>query len=183
MLTAGAARWRDAVAARVPGGRAGAHGGSTGAAGAGAGAGTGAEAAAPGGVAGDRGVSTVEVVILAPVMILFILVLVAFGQLVDGRGAVDGAARDAARAGSLQRDQTVAQRQALDAAKADLADTCVDGTLQVHQTSPGFDPGDYFSVEVSCDIRGLGSLGLDIRKTITSKASSPLDRYRRAVAD
>ena len=46
---------------------------------------------------GDRGLSTIEVVILAPIMILFILVLVGFGQLVEGRGAVDSAARDAAR--------------------------------------------------------------------------------------
>ena len=54
----------------------------------------------------DRGLSTIEVVILAPVMILFILVLVAFGQLVDGRGAIDGAARDAARAGWIPRRTT-----------------------------------------------------------------------------
>jgi Flp pilus assembly protein TadG len=131
----------------------------------------------------DRGVSTIEVVILAPIMILFILILVAFGQLVDGRGAVDGAARDAARAGSIQRDQNVAMQQAVAAAQADLDDTCVTGTLKVEQTSAGFDPGGFYSVQVSCDIRGLGSLGLDIRKTITSKASSPLDPFRRAVAD
>ena len=63
---------------------------------------------------------TIEVVILAPVMILFILVLVAFGQLVDGRGAIDGAARDAARAGSLQKDQGTAMAEARKAAAADL---------------------------------------------------------------
>lgn len=131
----------------------------------------------------DRGVSTIEVVILAPIMILFILVLVAFGQLVDGRGAVDGAARDAARAGSIQRSQGVAMDQAIAAAQADLGDTCVDGTLKVRQTSAGFAPDTLFSVEVSCTIRGLGSLGLDIRKTLTASASSPLDPYRRAVAN
>ena len=60
----------------------------------------------------DRGLSTVEVVILAPVMIMFILVLVAFGQLVDGRGALDGAARDAARAGSIQKDHGTAIAEA-----------------------------------------------------------------------
>lgn len=132
---------------------------------------------------GDRGVSTIEVVILAPIMILFILVLVAFGQLVDGRGAVDGAARDAARAGSIQRSQSVAMAQATAAAEADLGDTCVDGTLQVRQTSAGFASDTLYTVEVSCTIRGLGSLGLDIKKTLTSSASSPLDPYRRAVAD
>jgi len=128
----------------------------------------------------DRGVSTIEVVILAPIMILFILVLVAFGQLVDGRGAVDGAARDAARAGSIQHDQSIAMAQAVAAVQADLDDTCVDGTLQVSQTSAGFEPDTLFTVEVSCTIRGLGSLGLDIQKTLTTTASSPLDPYREA---
>jgi Flp pilus assembly protein TadG len=129
----------------------------------------------------DRGLSTIEVVILAPIMILFILILVAFGQLVDGRGAVDGAARDAARAGSIQHSQGIAMREAVAAAEADLGDTCVSGSLQVRQTSPGFEPGAYYTVEVSCTIRGLGSLGLDINKTLTATASSPLDRFKRAV--
>jgi hypothetical protein len=130
----------------------------------------------------DRGLSTIEVVILAPVMILFILVLVAFGQLVDGRGALDGAARDAARAGSLQRSQSSAMRQAQQAAQQDLVDTCVGGSLQVRQVgNGGFAPRSLFQVEVSCTIRGLGSLGLNIDKTLTSTAASPLDPYRRAV--
>lgn len=128
----------------------------------------------------DRGISTIEVVILAPVMILFILILVAFGQLVDGRGAVDGAARDAARAGSIQRSRGVARDQALEAARADLEDTCVSGTLHVTQVGNGFESGGLFTVEVTCTIRGLGSLGLKIDKTITAQAASPLDPYRRA---
>ncbi|MFJ2631855.1 TadE/TadG family type IV pilus assembly protein [Streptomyces sp. NPDC087422] len=128
----------------------------------------------------DRGLSTIEVVILAPIMILFILILVAFGQLVDGRGAVDGAARDAARAGSIQRSQGVAMSEAIAAARADLGDTCVAGTLSVKKTSEGFEADTLFRVEVSCTIRGLASLGLKINKTITSTAASPLDPYRRA---
>ncbi|MFC4033635.1 TadE/TadG family type IV pilus assembly protein [Streptomyces polygonati] len=132
---------------------------------------------------GERGLSTIEVVILAPVMILFILVLVAFGQLVDGRGALDGAARDAARAGSLQRSQAGAMNEAENAARNDLADTCVGGTLRLRQVGDGgFAPGSLFQVRVSCTIRGLGSLGLAIDKTLTSTAASPLDPYRRAVA-
>jgi Flp pilus assembly protein TadG len=127
--------------------------------------------------------STIEVVILAPVIILFILVLVAFGQLVDGRGAVDGAARDAARAGSIQRSQSVAMQQAVAAAEADLDDTCVSGTLKVRQTSAGFAPDTVYTVEVSCTIRGLDSLGLDIDKNLSASASSPLDPYRRAATD
>ncbi|MFF3376118.1 TadE/TadG family type IV pilus assembly protein [Streptomyces sp. NPDC002680] len=129
---------------------------------------------------GDRGLSTIEVVILAPVMIMFILVLVAFGQLVDGRGALDGAARDAARAGSIQKDHVTAMAEAREAAEADLTDVC-SGPVTVTQTSAGFEPDTIFSVEVSCEVRGLAMLGLDIPTTLTATFSSPLDPFRRTV--
>ncbi|WUO17614.1 pilus assembly protein [Streptomyces sp. NBC_00289] len=122
--------------------------------------------------------STVEVVILAPVMIMFILVLVAFGQLVDGRGALDGAARDAARAGSIQKNHGTAMAEARKAAEADLADVC-SGPVSVTQTSAGFEPDTIFTVEVSCQIRGLAMLGVDVPTTLTASFSSPLDPYRR----
>lgn len=127
---------------------------------------------------GDRGLSTVEVVILAPVMIMFILVLVAFGQLVDGRGAIDGAARDAARAGSIQKDRPTAMAEARKAAQADLEDVC-SGPVSVIQTSQGFEPDTIFTVEVSCEVRGLSMLGLNIPTTLSASFSSPLDPFRR----
>ncbi|WP_369391229.1 TadE/TadG family type IV pilus assembly protein [Streptomyces sp. CG1] len=133
------------------------------------------------GPAADRGLSTVEVVILAPVMILFILVLVAFGQLVDGRGAIDGAARDAARAGSIQKDHALAMSEARKAAESDLADVC-SGPVSVVQTSSGFNPDvdPFFTVEVSCQVRGLAMLGLDVPTQLSAHFSSPLDPYRRS---
>ncbi|TPQ22036.1 TadE/TadG family type IV pilus assembly protein [Streptomyces sporangiiformans] len=126
----------------------------------------------------DRGLSTIEVVILAPVMILFILVLVAFGQLVDGRGALDGAARDAARSGSLQREVGPAMAEATKAAEADLADVC-SGPVSVTKTSAGFADADLFTVEVSCEVRGLAMLGLDVPTTLTSSFTAPLDPFKR----
>jgi Flp pilus assembly protein TadG len=132
----------------------------------------------PQGNGDDRGLSTIEVVILAPVMILFILVLVAFGQLVDGRGALDGAARDAARAGSIQKDHGTAIAEAKRAAEANLSDVC-SGPVSVVQKSPGFEPDTLFTVEVSCEVRGLAAIGLDIPTTLSATFSSPLDPYRR----
>jgi Flp pilus assembly protein TadG len=126
----------------------------------------------------DRGLSTIEVVILAPVMILFILVLVAFGQLVDGRGALDGAARDAARLGSLQREVGPAMAEARKAAEADLTDVC-SGPVSVNKTSAGFADADLFTVEVSCEVRGLAMLGLDVPTTLTSSFTAPLDPFKR----
>ena len=140
---------------------------------------TGTRTAGTGGVeTDDRGLSTIEVVILAPVMILFILVLVGFGQLVEGRGALDGAARDAARAGSIQKDHGTAMAEARKAARADLEDVC-SGPVSVVQKSAGFAPDTLFTVEVSCEVRGLSMIGLDIPTTLSASFSSPLDPYRR----
>ncbi|MGH4032475.1 TadE/TadG family type IV pilus assembly protein [Actinomycetota bacterium Odt1-20B] len=127
----------------------------------------------------DRGISTIEVVILAPVMILFILVLVAFGQLVDGRGALDGAARDAARAGSIQKNGGTALAEAKKAAAADLEDVCI-GPVTVNRTSGDYADAEFFSVKVSCEVRGLGMLGLDIDTTLDAEFSSPIDPLRRS---
>ncbi|MBE9498874.1 pilus assembly protein [Streptomyces sp. GKU 257-1] len=129
---------------------------------------------------GDAGLSTIEVVVLAPVMILFILVLVAFGQLVDGRGAVDGAARDAARAGSLQHggSHAAAMTAAQQAATATLQGTCA-GDVTVRDAGSDYRSGGLFTVEVSCRVRGLDMLGLDIAKDISGRSSSPIDPYRR----
>jgi hypothetical protein len=112
-------------------------------------------------------------------MILFILVLVAFGQLVDGRGALDGAARDAASAGSIQKDHATAMAEARKAAEADLGDVC-SGPVSVVQTSQGFEPDTIFTVEVSCEVRGLAMLGLHVPTRLSSSFSSPLDPFRRS---
>jgi hypothetical protein len=97
---------------------------------------------------------------------------------VDGRGALDGAARDAARAGSIQKDHATAISEAKKAADADLADVC-SGPVSVVQTSAGFEPDTIFTVEVSCQVRGLAMLGLDVPTTLKSSFSSPLDPFRR----
>lgn len=129
---------------------------------------------------GDEGVSAIEVVILAPLMFTFILVLVAFGQTVNGRGALDGAARDAARAGSLQRDSSSAMREARKAAEADLNGICVNGTVTLaNGEGNDFSAGGLFSVTVTCQVRGLAMLGLDIRTDMTGQSASPIDPYRR----
>lgn len=127
----------------------------------------------------EAGLSTIEVVILAPVMILFILVLVAFGQLVDGRGAVDGAARDAARAGSLQHgSRAEALAAARTAAEGSLDGVCA-GPVGVRQAGGNYESGGLFTVEVTCQVRGLAMLGLDIGKDITGRSTSPIDPLRR----
>jgi Flp pilus assembly protein TadG len=126
-------------------------------------------------------VSTIEVVVLAPVIILFVLILVAFGQLVDGRGAVDGAARDAARAGSLQRTGTAAIGQATTAARNDLRGTCARPAAVTAVGDTRFLSDTLYTIQVTCVVRGLRFLGLPVAESVTSTSASPLDPFRRAV--
>lgn len=129
----------------------------------------------------DRGLSSVEVVFLAPLIIAFILVLVAFGQLVSGRNAVNGAARDAARAGSLERSSEAADTAARRAAVSQLGDVCVGNTVAVDRTSPyGHEPGTPYTVVVRCEVRGLDMLGVPVTTTLEAEAGSPIDPYRRS---
>lgn len=132
----------------------------------------------------DRGITTIEVVILAPVMMLFILVLVAFGQLVDGRGGLDGAARDAVRAASLERNIGDARREARAVAESQLEDVCK-GNVDV-EINGAFEPPEIgqppniITAEVSCEVKGLNMLGLDIDPTMEGSATASLDPFRRA---
>ncbi|MDT0267939.1 TadE/TadG family type IV pilus assembly protein [Streptomyces sp. DSM 44915] len=129
----------------------------------------------------DRGMSSLEVVLLAPLMIAFLLVLVAFGQQVSGRNAVNGAARDAARAGSLERSTGAAMNAAAEVAEGQLGDICVGGSVRVTRTTPaGHEPGSLFGIEVSCRVRGLDMLGVGLTSTLSGRSSSPIDPYRRS---
>ncbi|WP_258037145.1 MULTISPECIES: TadE/TadG family type IV pilus assembly protein [Streptomyces] len=125
--------------------------------------------------------SAVEVVLLAPMMIFFILLLVAFGQQVAGRSAVDGAARDAARAGSLERSGAAANAAASRVARDQLADICTDvDVFRASGSDTSHAPGTIYSVSVRCEIRGLKLLGVPAGPSVTGTSASPIDPYRRS---
>ena len=63
---------------------------------------------------------TVEMVILTPALVLVMLFVAAAGRMVEAQGQVDGAARDAARAASIQRDGGQVSSAAMQAASEDL---------------------------------------------------------------
>ncbi len=129
--------------------------------------------------------SIIEVVLLTPLVVGFIMILVCFGVLVDARGTVQGAARDAARMGSLERDDASANSASQQAAAADLGNTCTSYTVtQVDPTSKAenhnFVAGELYTIEVSCviDLSGLNWFGLP-PQTIVSYSAAPLDVFRR----
>lgn len=128
----------------------------------------------------DAGIATIEVVILAPLLVLFIMVLVGLGQMVDARSSLDGAARDAARSGSLQGDLGTAERHARDAVADELKGICMGDAVTVTFDGTRWTPQQgIFAVQVSCQVRGLRSVGFGPKTTMRGTFSSPLDPYRR----
>lgn len=120
---------------------------------------------------------SVEFALLAPAFIVLMLLLVLGGRVVEAQGQVDGAARDAARAASVQDDGSNVPVAIMQAADSDLDtpghDVCPDGLTR--SWSGGSDTGEV-SVTLQCTINvgffpGLGAL------TITGHAVAPLDTY------
>lgn len=124
--------------------------------------------------------STLEVVLLAPLVIGFIMFLVCFGVLVNARGTVQGAARDAARAGSLQRDEIAADKAAVAAAKADLGGTCSHPATVSPVAPTDFVAGGLYTIQVTCVVSLTGLDWFNIgNQTITATSAAPLDIFRR----
>jgi Flp pilus assembly protein TadG len=132
----------------------------------------------------SRGSAALELVVLAPALLALVLLVVAAGRVATAGGQVDGAARDAARAASLQRSLVTAREAARDTAAASLADqrvTCAAMTVRVHGSfaaSPGT-PG-AVRVDVGCTVAlgDVGLPGLPGEKTLTADYTAVLDTYR-----
>ncbi|MFI6320544.1 TadE family protein [Nonomuraea sp. NPDC050556] len=117
----------------------------------------------------ERGSMAVETVMLAPVFLLFLMFLVGAGRLVEAQGEANGAARDAARAASVQR--TFADAQA--AAEGQMADQCT-----VSLAGSSWKEGGQVNAEVTCQL-DLSFLGFDATKQLTGTSVVPLEQFRR----
>jgi Flp pilus assembly protein TadG len=131
----------------------------------------------------DDGTTTVELVLLAPVFLAMLLLVVGLGRIVEAEGRVQGAARDAARAASLERSATLAAEAARRAAAVNLAErgvSCASFDVTVDTTQ--FRPGGQVGVTVTCasDLSGLALAGLPGTKTLQADATAPLEQYRGA---
>ncbi|GII75510.1 membrane protein [Sphaerisporangium rufum] len=122
---------------------------------------------------------SVEMVLLAPVFLLFLLLLVGAGRIVEAQGEVNGAARDAARAASVERDFGAAQSAASAAAAASLDGGC--GGAPGVSTSGDWRPGGSVRVEVTCqvDLGSVAGFGFSAVKSMSSTAVAPLEQFRR----
>jgi Flp pilus assembly protein TadG len=128
----------------------------------------------------ERGSMAVEIVILAPVMLAFMMLVVAAGRLVAVKGDLEAASRDAARAASLERDVGTAQSRATEVVDASLDK----GTINCEQPSLGgsnFVSGGLVRVTLDCQVSysGLGLIGLPGSISVKTSSASPIDVYRR----
>jgi hypothetical protein len=121
----------------------------------------------------------VEVVLMIPILVLFMLLVVAGGRYVSVRADMEAAARDAARAASLERSSGAAYDAANASANAALDSfaSCRLGDFDDN----GFAPGGSVTVTIDCDVPndGLGLLGLKGSLPMKATGSAPLDTYRR----
>lgn len=129
----------------------------------------------------EAGGVTVEMTILAPLLILLLLLVVGFGRIVLAREQVDAAARDASRAASLVRSAGAASAAADTAARASLEEgsvSCRNADVTVDTSS--FQPGGWVAVDVTCavDMADLSLLRLPGSKLVHSRFVSTIDTYR-----
>ncbi|GAA3831308.1 pilus assembly protein [Sphaerisporangium flaviroseum] len=128
---------------------------------------------------GERGSMSVELVLLAPVFLIFLFLLVGAGRLVEAQGEVNGAARDAARAASVEREFGAAESAAQSAAAASLGGSCT-GAPGV-AVSATWQPGGQVRVEVTCevDLGSVAGFGFSAVKSMSGAAVAPLEQFRR----
>lgn len=129
----------------------------------------------------ERGTMTMELVIMTPILLAFIMLMVAMGRIVDAQSQIDGAARDAARAASIARDESSAQGLADQAAQSSLSGTWCKGTPRITLDFSQWRAGGQVSVAVRCDIdlSGLSLIRVGPSRTMTGTFTVPLDTFRR----
>lgn len=129
----------------------------------------------------ERGSATLELVLVTPLLLMFVLLAVGAGRLATARADVDGAARTAARAASMRRDPVSASLAARQTAVATLAErhvTC--RQLDLTTDTRAFHPGGWVAVELACtvDLSDLSLLRLPGSRAIHTRFLESVDALR-----
>ena len=134
---------------------------------------------------GEQGSSALELVILAPAVLLIISVIILGGRVAIAGQSVQQAAEEAARTASLARTQSDANATAAQAARDTLDQQgleCTVVTVNVDTSGFGAPIGQPATgtATVTCPVRvsGLMIPGISTR-TVRATASSPIDQWRQ----
>jgi Flp pilus assembly protein TadG len=133
----------------------------------------------------ETGSMSVELVMLAPALVLVILLLIVGARLSLAGNATSAAAVAAAREASLSRTTSQAQIRATEAARVAMAQTgyaCSQISVTIDDSGLEVPLGQVGTVSatLSCtlDLTDIALPGLPGTKTITTTAISPVDAFR-----
>ena len=119
---------------------------------------------------GERGSFSVELAVLAPVLLLMISFIISVGRITEGRAQTQGAARDAARAATINHNGN-AESAAQAAYDRAVAGHDCDPQVVLVPVVP--QPGGTVSATATCRVSTLWGT-----QTIVREAISPVDIYR-----
>ena len=126
----------------------------------------------------------VEAALVLPVAMLFVGLVIVMAGYAIAQQAVTAAATRAARAASLERSQTSAERAARDAAVTELGNshiTCTDARVSVDAKGLEAPIGTVASVTVRLTCRAVFPVsmpGFPANRSMTGEGTSPVDTYR-----
>lgn len=130
---------------------------------------------------GESGDAAVELVLIAPVLLVVLLFVVGLGRMAHARQQVNAAAADAARAASLERNLALSDGAARRTARADLGQAGVScAQLQVAADLSDYRPGGKVQVTVTCTalLHDVAIAGLPGSRTFRSTATVPIETWR-----
>jgi Flp pilus assembly protein TadG len=133
----------------------------------------------------ERGLVTLEVVVLTPVLLALIGLMIMAGRVALASNSVQSAADEAARSASISRTATGARAAAEQGARRSIGQQdlqCSSVTVDVDTSgfaTPVGQPA-RVSATVTCVVRlaDLAVPGFPGSRTVTATAVSPLDTYR-----
>lgn len=140
----------------------------------------------------NGGTASLELVIVAPIVLLLMMLVIAFGRYAQTESLVDQAARDAARSATAQNDKAAVGKiahQVVDETMVDAPESCRDSAhvAQPIYNGRAFELPDYLdptdtaslTITVSCVLDLSDLAALPLRQVRVSRTfTSPLDRYR-----
>ena len=130
---------------------------------------------------GEEGQAIAELVIVAPVLLLVVLLMVAFGRIDSAQGDVESAARAGVQAAVIQADAGDAEAQAAAAVQRTLHNaglTCP--SPQITTDTSNFTAGGSVSVSVTCvtSMADVSVPGVPGSKTLSAASVAKIDPFR-----